>query len=76
MTWKWFRSFARFGEHDVRDDDGLHEDVDIEQFEWHEDYDPDSIENDIAILILERNVVFNGNVKVSLSHSILWFIYL
>lgn len=69
MTWTWCRSFARFGEHDVRIDDGLHEDVGIEQFEWHEDFDPDSLENDIAILILERNVDFNGNAQVCFSIS-------
>lgn len=79
LIWNWYRAFVRLGEYDVRTSDNEpHEDVDILQVEVHEDFDLESLENDIAILILERSVVFNGNDHRHLTHLdliLIWTCY-
>ena len=55
------RWFARLGEHDYRTNmDGRHQDVVIADAQGHPDYNKPNITSDIAVLRLERDVIFNG----------------
>lgn len=53
--------FVRLGEYDVtRTDEGRHEDIAIREWRKHEHYEAKLLLNDIAMLLLERDVIFNG----------------
>lgn len=54
--------FARFAEHDVRTEaDGPHLDVPIAQWEQHAGWNTELLINDIAMIRLELDIIFNGN---------------
>lgn len=59
----YFRSFVRLGEHDLRTDDGHHQDIRVARIVVHENFDPFIKSNDIAILQLERDVEFSGEFE-------------
>lgn len=61
------RHVARLGEHDLRTDDGLHEDILVARGVKH----PNPAINDIGIVHLERDVEFSGGtcVESSLNHN-------
>lgn len=51
----------RLGEHDTRTtDDGPHEDVGIARTEIHKKYNGNIYINDIALIYLNRSVIFTG----------------
>lgn len=52
------------GEHDVDTEDGFHEDIGIDHFKTHEEYDDYLWINDIAIIYLERDVEFTGFLRM------------
>lgn len=60
------------GEFDVSTlEDGDHEDVGIARIQQHEKWDKKLLINDIAILHLERDVIFNGIPNHNVFQSIL-----
>lgn len=48
------------GEHDLRTDDGMHQDIKVSHAKRHYRYDPGFKLNDIGIVHLERDVEFSG----------------
>lgn len=55
---------VRLGEHDTRImTDGEHQDIPVADEEPHEDFSMYRQINDIAVVYLERDVVFNGEKK-------------
>lgn len=56
----------RLGEHDLRTDDGGHQDIPIARTVTHEEFDPNIKTNDIAIIHLERDVEFSGKIFIFL----------
>lgn len=65
------------GEYDTSTtDDGEHQDIKISKVQPHEDFEPELFLNDIAILNLEREVVFNGKVHGFLSFFGLYRVFL
>lgn len=55
------RLFVRLGEYDTRtENDGQHEDIDVALAVKHEQFNDKLIINDIAMVYLVRQVVFNG----------------
>lgn len=59
---------ARLGELDLsREDDGASPvDILIKEQIKHENYNPKSFSNDIAVLVLERDVEFSGKISIQL----------
>lgn len=58
------RKFVRFGEHDTRtDDDGPHQDFQIARAVRHEKFKSPQKTYDIAIIHIERDVEFSGNIR-------------
>lgn len=56
-----FRWLARLGEYDIRtENDGKHEDILIADSKGHPEYDAWYTVNDIGIVYLKHDVVFNG----------------
>lgn len=52
------------GEHDTRTDkDTKHEDIKITKTKSHDDYD--GLTNDIAMLYLEKDVTFKGELMIN-----------
>lgn len=52
------------GEHDVRTEtDGPHVDILIVSKEPHPHYDKDMLINDVAVLTMELDVIFNDRIK-------------
>lgn len=63
---------VRLGEHKLNKNDDGSKPVDyfIQEKIVHPNYDPDTTENDIAILILEENVTFTGKIRIGLAERI------
>lgn len=58
----------RLGEYDIETiDDGRHEDIQIAHTEKHEKYNAKKSINDIGILYLVRDIIFNGKTIEFLS---------
>lgn len=54
----------RLGEYDIRTiDDGPHEDIEVLRWEPHQQYDSRLIIHDIGMIYLNRDVIFNGELK-------------
>lgn len=53
------------GEHDIRTlSDGIHQDIFIVKSKSHPFYNRQTYANDIAVIHLGRDVIFNGTVKI------------
>ena len=57
--------FSRVGEHDLDVDDGDEEDIPVEKIFKHTSYNPQTINNDIAILKLSRAAKFGKFVSAA-----------
>lgn len=65
MPFSPLRWFARLGEHDVRTTrDGQHEDILITRGVPHPQWDKELVVNDVAVLTLQRDVIFSGTAKM------------
>lgn len=61
MVPSFHRNFVRLGEFDIDTIlDGRHVDVGIARIQQHEKWNGDLMINDIAVVLLERDVDFNG----------------
>ena len=47
------------GEHDLNSEDGLEQAVRVDEIQMHQDYNPDTIENDLCVLTLREELEFN-----------------
>lgn len=55
--------FARLAEHDVRTEtDGQHVDIRIASWAQHEGWNPELLINDIAMIKLAQDIIFNGKL--------------
>lgn len=62
---------VRLGENDLRTTrDGLHKDVFVAKYEKHKQFDERLMINDIAMLYLDRDIEFTGNVDFFLTNII------
>lgn len=64
------RWFVRLGEYDVTTTtDGRHVDIVVREWKKHTEFEPNLLLNDIGMILLERDVVFNGKSMEILKHS-------
>lgn len=62
------RWFVRLGEYDVTTTtDGRHEDILVRQWRKHAQYEQNLLLNDIGIILLQHDVIFNGKLKSQLT---------